>query len=211
VKRDVLLTLVAQLKSSGAGLWRHSLNTANLTRALLKLFPPGALGVREEDLFLAALLHDVGKTQLDPALLEKPGPLTPQEWMVIRQHPPLSVALIRQLDPEVPARITALILYHHEHWDGKGYFGLAGTAIPAGARLLAIADALEAMLSNRPYRPSLTWAEAILEIEKNAGTQFDAYLAGKIVRHLRAMEKDYQAEPASLTVPRLAAGSKPAQ
>lgn len=184
MKREALLALATKLKNSGAGLWRHSLNTANLTLMLVELLPSGVLDVRREELYTAALLHDIGKIKLEQGLLSKPGPLTPDEWLAIRRHPPLGVAILRQMDPETPAGIIGSILYHHERWDGKGYFGLAGADIPVGARVLAVADALDAMVSNRPYRPRLSWEEALAEIERNAGTQFAPDLAAGAARYL---------------------------
>lgn len=121
---------------------------------------------------VAALVHDLGKIQVDPAVLNKPGPLTPEEWEQIRQHPIHGANILRPV-PALASVIPA-VLHHHERWDGKGYpQGLAGEQIPLPARIIAVADAFDAMLTERPYRPALTEEEALHELERGAGGQFD--------------------------------------
>jgi HD-GYP domain-containing protein (c-di-GMP phosphodiesterase class II) len=120
-------------------------------------------------------LHDIGKLALDPALLRKPAPLAPHEVDEIRQHPELGV---RMLDAGALRDAADCVLHHHERWDGGGYpHGLAGEEIPVEARILAVADAYDAMTSHRPYRPALTHEEAVVEVERCAGTQFDPAIA----------------------------------
>ena len=120
----------------------------------------------------AALLHDVGKITVPDAILAKPGPLDPEEWIVMRSHP---AAGARLLAPFVrDERIVAIVRGHHERWDGNGYpDGLAGTAIPLGARIVAVADAFQAMMEARPYRTALTRPVALDTIRSEAGRQFD--------------------------------------
>jgi hypothetical protein len=119
-----------------------------------------------------ALLHDIGKIGVPDAILHKPGPLTQEEWAVMRTHPHLGalmVADVRQLE-----KAREVILAHHERFDGKGYpNGLAGDAVPLAARVFTIADAFDAMISDRPYRKAMTVAEARAEVLRNSGTQFD--------------------------------------
>jgi len=123
----------------------------------------------------AALLHDIGKIGILDGILNNPGALTEQEREIIKTHPQLSrniVAHVQSLTPCLPA-----ILHHHERWDGEGYpSGLKGEMIPLDARILAIADAFDAMTSNRPYRAAMTRKEAIKELQVNAGIQFDPHL-----------------------------------
>jgi HD-GYP domain-containing protein (c-di-GMP phosphodiesterase class II) len=123
-----------------------------------------------------ASVHDIGKVTLSQDLLAKRGPLQPHELDEIRTHPEAGARLI---DPVGPARdALPYVLYHHERWDGGGYpMGLARTEIPAGARLLAVADAFDAMTSTRPYRQALPVSRALLEVKRCAGTQFDPLLA----------------------------------
>jgi putative nucleotidyltransferase with HDIG domain len=119
-----------------------------------------------------ALLHDIGKIGVSDTILHKPGPLTDEEWTVMRTHPELGfmmVADVKQLE-----RAREIILNHHERYDGKGYpNGISGSAIPLGARLFTIADSFDAMISDRPYRKGMTIAEAREEVRRCSGTQFD--------------------------------------
>jgi HD-GYP domain-containing protein (c-di-GMP phosphodiesterase class II) len=131
---------------------------------------------RIRSLRFAAPLHDVGKVTVRPQLLGKPGPLTLEELAEIRRHPKAGAQLVlhlRRFRGALPC-----ILFHHERWDGGGYpAGLRGHGIPIEARIVAIADAFDAMISPRPYRPALTHEHALDEVERGAGTQFDPLAA----------------------------------
>jgi HD-GYP domain-containing protein (c-di-GMP phosphodiesterase class II) len=121
---------------------------------------------------LGGLLHDVGKLNLDDAVLRKPGPLDEREYREIMRHPVAGAKLIRSFDVLRPA--LPYILFHHERWDGHGYpSGRAREQIPRGARIVAVVDAFDAMISKRPYRPPLSVRAAITEIREGAGSQFD--------------------------------------
>ena len=119
-----------------------------------------------------ALLHDIGKIGVPDAILMKPGPLTEEEWAIMRTHPELGfqmVSDVRQLE-----RAREIILNHHERFDGKGYpRGLRGNAIPLPARVFSIADSFDAMISDRPYRKGMPIDEARAEVRRCSGTQFD--------------------------------------
>ena len=119
-----------------------------------------------------ALLHDIGKIGVPDAILMKPGPLTEEEWAIMRTHPELGfqmVSDVRQLE-----RAREIILNHHERFDGKGYpRGLRGDAIPLPARVFSIADSFDAMISDRPYRKGMPLEEARAELRRCSGTQFD--------------------------------------
>jgi HD-GYP domain-containing protein (c-di-GMP phosphodiesterase class II) len=125
-----------------------------------------------ERIRLAGLLHDVGKLGLERSILHKPGALTDAEWAQVREHPRLSAHIIDGV-----TRFAAFLpgaRHHHERYDGRGYSdGLAGLAIPLDARILAVADAFDAMTSDRSYRPALTHEEAKRRLAADAGTQFD--------------------------------------
>jgi putative nucleotidyltransferase with HDIG domain len=119
-----------------------------------------------------ALLHDVGKIGIQDAILLKPGALTDEEWAVMRRHPLIGAEILQRLTHLEGAR--EIVVAHQERWDGSGYpAGLKGTAIPLCARIFAVADAFDAMTSDRPYRKKMTYADARKEIERCAGTQFD--------------------------------------
>jgi HD-GYP domain-containing protein (c-di-GMP phosphodiesterase class II) len=119
-----------------------------------------------------ALLHDIGKIGIPDAILHKPGPLTDEEWQVMRTHPQLGallVADVRQLE-----RAREVILNHHERFDGRGYpRGLTNDQVPLAARVFTIADAFDAMISDRPYRKAMSLTEARAEVRRCSGTQFD--------------------------------------
>ena len=125
---------------------------------------------------VAGPLHDIGKVMISQAILQKRGPLAPDELAEIRTHPSAGARLIGPIWPAQKA--LPYVLYHHERWDGRGYpSGRRGSDIPAEARLLAVVDAFDAMTSMRPYRRALPTSRALAEIERCAGTQFDPAFA----------------------------------
>jgi putative nucleotidyltransferase with HDIG domain len=121
---------------------------------------------------LGALLHDIGKIGLSDEILRKPGPLTPEEYEQLKRHPGQGARILRQvpfLAPHIP-----IVELHHERPDGRGYpFGLRGDQIPVAARIVHVADAFDAITSARAYRPARGPAEAIAELQRFAGTEFD--------------------------------------
>lgn len=132
----------------------------------------------------AGLLHDIGKIGIPENILTKTGRLTNDEFEIVKQHVEMSITIIKHL-PSMNHVIPAVI-GHHERWDGKGYpRGLRCENIPLAARCLAIADAFDAMTSNRPYRKGLSVNAALTEIENNIGTQFDPLLANIFVKLVR--------------------------
>ena len=148
----------------------HSARVTEIAAAIAR-----RLGWDEDQLALLHLggpLHDVGKLGVSEEVLTKPGRLDERELAQIRRHPRFGARILLR----VAALRAALpyVLYHHERWDGGGYpTGRAGEAIPVEARVLAVADAFDAMTSDRPYRPALGRDEALAEIARCSGTQFD--------------------------------------
>lgn len=143
---------------------------------LLELSPE-----QRSNLYLLAFYHDIGKVGISDSILFKPGQLTREEILEMRKHCEIGYR-IAQITKEL-APIDEFILKHHEWWDGTGYpLGLKGENIPLECRILALADAYDAMTSNRPYRRALSSAEALQEINKCSGTQFDPNLTGILER-----------------------------
>jgi putative nucleotidyltransferase with HDIG domain len=141
-----------------------------------------------QDLRLAGLLHDVGKSGVADAIVSKPAELTDDEWMAMRYHPEIGAALLNDAGLD---EIREWILCHHERPDGQGYpRGLRGDDIPLEARILAVADSYEAMTNDRVYRRAIGRWRARDELRRNAGTQFDAAV---VEAFLRAVERDQPA------------------
>ena len=150
--------------------YQHSQNVAVYALRLAH-----AIGLDPEHVEIvrqAGLLHDIGKISIPESILSKEGQLTDEEFAIMRQHPEASVTMIKflpSLDYVVPTAFS-----HHERWDGKGYpRGISGEDIPVGARCLAIADAYDAMTTSRSYKPAMDPRDALDEIRRNLGTQFD--------------------------------------
>jgi HD-GYP domain-containing protein (c-di-GMP phosphodiesterase class II) len=145
------------------------------------------VGERLEELRLGARLHDVGKLAVAHGVLLKPGALTTSELVQIRAHPRVGARLVGASDDLRGA--LPYVLYHHERWDGGGYpEGHAGAAIPLGARILAVADAFDAMTCDRPYRRARPVGHALAELFRCAGSQFDPEVVGAFLEAWEAGE-----------------------
>lgn len=136
-----------------------------------------AVGLSIEEqrlLMLAAPIHDIGKAVVPDTLLQKPGKLTHEERLIVRAHPSAGYEMLKNArSPELQLG-AEIALSHHEHWDGGGYpNGRAGAAIPISARIVAVADAFDAMLSDRPYRNALPFEQVFAELRNQSGAQFD--------------------------------------
>ena len=133
------------------------------------------LGLDEDEverIKAAALLHDIGKVAIPDAILNKPGPLTDEEWKLMKAHTVVGERILRAI-PGLGG-VARIVRHEHERWDGGGYpDGIAGEEIPVGSRIILACDAYHAMISDRPYREGMSHAEAVQELTKGAGTQFD--------------------------------------
>lgn len=137
------------------------------------------LGLSEEEtmeIHIAAHLHDIGKIGIPDRILLKEGRLDDEEWQVMKKHPEIGADILSK--SEKFGRVSAIILHHHERYDGKGYpFGAKGEEIPLGARIIAVCDSIDAMLTKRSYRNALPKNVCREEIEKNVGIMYDPEIA----------------------------------
>ena len=188
------LALVSVLDRRQPGFSDHAHGVghyAALIAAAGGMAPRGCERVR-----LAGVLHDIGKVGVDNSVLTKPGLLDEIEWADVRCHPGLGAKLLRSAGLEDIAR---WVVAHHERPDGLGYpHGLTGERIPYEALILGIADAYEAMLTERPYRRALEPDEAAEELRRGAGAQFDAGLVEVFLRALGAAEAETSADATRL-------------
>ena len=147
----------------------HSVRVATYTKQISKLL--GYKDDQADTMYYTALLHDVGKIGVDDAILRKPGKLTDEEFAAIKAHTTIGAQILSRIMSMPDLKNGAL--YHHERWDGKGYpKGLKGEEIPEAARIIAVADAYDAMTSNRSYRKALSQARVRDEIANGIGRQF---------------------------------------
>ena len=148
----------------------HSLRVAAYTNYIAERM--GIEGPVLTEIYRGALLHDFGKIGVPDAILRKPGKLTPEEWVEMRKHPEIGYRILHGINFLENSR--QIVLSHQERFDGTGYpRNLKGDEIPLGARIFCVADTLDAMTSDRPYRKALPYETARAEIEKYSGTQFD--------------------------------------
>jgi putative nucleotidyltransferase with HDIG domain len=165
-------TLVAAVEAKDSYTRGHSERVTAYAMTLGEI-----LGLAEEKmdvLRLSSLLHDIGKIGVPESVLNKPGKLTDEEWLVIRRHPEVGATIVKNIKGQDIDFIATIIRHHHERFDGKGYpDGLSGEEIPMLARVLAVADSYDAMTSKRSYRGSLSKKQVVSELSQGRGTQFD--------------------------------------
>lgn len=169
-RRAIIDTLLSTLMEKSAETREHAERMRELGIKIAKRLKLSSRDI--DELSLLALLHDIGKVGVKEEILKKPSSLTEEEWQEMRKHPEIGCR-IAQNTAELLS-VAEYILSHHERWDGTGYpRGLKGEEIPLLARIISVVDAYDAMTSDRPYRKALSHEEALEEIRKNAGTQFD--------------------------------------
>jgi putative nucleotidyltransferase with HDIG domain len=178
----VIRSFVRALEASSEWTAGHTERVTGYAVAVGRLlgFSPAQI----ERLRICSLLHDIGKIATPDEILNKDEQLSEEEWEKIRQHPVIGAEILSELRGFID--VVDCIRYHHERYDGKGLHGLKGDDIPLKARILAVCDAFDAMTSDRPYRRRLSAEEAIAEIEKEIGRQFDPEIANVFSSWIRS-------------------------
>lgn len=173
--------LAILVDSRDAGTNEHSCRVAELAEALALSL--GCSRERARDIYLAGKLHDIGKVAVPDSILRKRGKLTESEWETMRRHPSIGANVVSHVGSL--ARLAPIIRSHHERYDGAGYpQGLRGNEIPLEARIVAVVDAFDAMISDRPYRLRMSVEGARQKLRECAGTQFDPEVVEALDRHL---------------------------
>ena len=174
---SMVSVLTSAIEARDSYTFGHSLRVEKMSARIGKL-----LGLRPnyiEIIQLAVRLHDLGKIGIPDSILLREGPLPDRDFQVIQKHPVIAEDIIK--GTKALRFLLPFIKHHHERFDGYGYpDGLAGSDIPLGARLIAVADAIDAMLSDRPYRKALSVAEALSELKLHSGNHFDPQIVAQI-------------------------------
>jgi putative nucleotidyltransferase with HDIG domain len=175
--------VLAMLKARDEATCAHSHATGAWCRRLCEAMN---LSPAQTDFIVkAAVLHDIGKIGTPDAILFKPGPLTEAEWTTMKRHSEFGAEILSELPALAP--FAPAVRAHHERWDGQGYPDmLKGDAIPFEARVVAVADAFHAMISDRPYRPAIPQREAMAILREGRGTQWDAAVVDAMIKMLEA-------------------------
>jgi putative nucleotidyltransferase with HDIG domain len=184
--RETLASLANALEEKDAYTHDHTQEVVGLA---LDVAASLGLDAEEQDLVeLGALLHDIGKIRVPESILNKPGPLDDEEWGIMRSHTVAGEAILAPITSL--GDVLPIVRSSHERWDGVGYpDGLAGDDIPVGARIVAVCDAYRAMTERRPYRDPMTESDALAELRRNAGTQFDPACVRALIAVLGARRR----------------------
>jgi len=179
--RETLASLSNALEAKDAVTSQHTEEVVRLAVAVAAELDLDLDAVRNVE--LGAVLHDIGKVRVPESILNKSGPLTDEEWKVMRTHPEVGEHILRPI--QSLNGILPIVRHHHERWDGDGYPDkLTGRASPLGARIVAVCDAYRAMTEDRPYRKALSGIEARTELLEGAGSQFDPDCVEAMIRAL---------------------------
>jgi putative nucleotidyltransferase with HDIG domain len=179
----VIEGVLAMLKARDEATCAHSQATGAWCRRLSEAM--GLSATTTDVVVKAGVLHDIGKIATPDAILFKTGPLDAHEWTIMQKHAEYGAEILAELPALAP--FAPIVRAHHERWDGLGYpFGLKGEQIPFEARVVAVADAFHAMISNRPYRPAIAQREAMEILREGRGTQWDAEVVDAMIAMLDA-------------------------
>lgn len=174
ISMQIVKTLSGAIDAKDTYTNGHSTRVAEYSREIARR--AGFSKAVQDDIYMMGLLHDVGKIGIPDAIINKPTKLTDDEYAIIKQHPLMGAEILENIT-EFPKLVTGA-RWHHERYDGKGYpDGISGEDIPMEARIIAIADAYDAMSSRRSYRDVLPQTQVHAEVEKGKGTQFDPEFA----------------------------------
>lgn len=177
---DLILCITCALEARDAYTSHHSSRVAEMTEGICTYM---GLSEEETELYhISAHLHDIGKIGIQDDILRKNGPLSEEEWKLMRSHAEKGYQIL----VNVPSfrEVAAIVRSHHERYDGKGYpDGLAAEQIPLGSRIIAIADSIDAMLSDRPYRKAMDPVKCQEQIRKNTGTMYDPAAAECVLKN----------------------------
>jgi putative nucleotidyltransferase with HDIG domain len=186
--QDLIETLAAVIDARDVFTYGHSTQVTNYALAIAK-----EMGLPEEEREMirkAGLLHDIGKVGISERILAKKGTITQDERHILEQHPVLGEEILGRVKDM--KELAEIVGSHHERYDGNGYpYGRKGEEIPLAGRILGVADALDAMLSDRPYRPAMNLLQALVEIRRNAGTQFDPNVVEALLRVAEKADTDF--------------------
>jgi ribonuclease P protein subunit RPR2 len=185
--RQTAIALADALEAKDPVTGLHAIRVQRYATELVPGVDPGLL--EDPSVEFGFLLHDMGKMAIPDAILQKEGPLSPQERELMQQHTVLGEAILGNVTL-LSGEGLKVVRSHHERWDGTGYpDGLAGTDIPIAARIFALVDAMDAMTTERPYRQPLTWEEATDEVLAQAGKQFDPHVVAAFAQREGRMRR----------------------
>ena len=173
--RRIVESLMAVIEARDPSLRGHSKHVQDLSLMLYDTLPREKRRLLNRDsLEYAAIFHDLGKIGIPESILNKPGPLTPAEWDVMKMHTSIGVDILKTIASF--DETSDWVLYHHERMDGTGYFGISGDQVPLAARIIAVADTFSALYMNRPYAGSVGYDECIAIMREEAGSHLDGEL-----------------------------------
>ncbi|MCL5058362.1 MAG: diguanylate cyclase [Actinobacteria bacterium] len=185
----MIQVLMGVINAKDRDTYLHLEKVAEYVEEICKLMDLSEKDIK--DIKAAAFLHDLGKIEIPRTILNKNGPLSENEWAIVKQHPNWGASMVlsmQNLDSAIPQ-----ILHHHERYDGKGYpNGIRGEEIPLGARIIAVADSFDALTTSRPYRSAKSNEEALEEISRHSGTQFDPLIAQIFINSYKKAKRGIQ-------------------